>query len=108
MSSSGNTPGIRKVDTSDVSAFPTLGGGVKASKGVGGGAWGAPTAGEGGGEKEKAEGEVEGDNGPGGESVFKFAEEEGGGGEPPAKEEKREKEKKKKKKKKKSLDEFEG
>ncbi|GMI46547.1 hypothetical protein TrCOL_g13394 [Triparma columacea] len=98
----GNAGGIRKVDTSDTMAFPTLGGGKVATAAKG--AWG-----EGGGGKE-----VEEEEGvQGGESVFKFAGggeggEEVGGVEKEGEGEGEVKtEKKKKKKKKKDLADFE-
>ncbi|GMH53218.1 hypothetical protein TrLO_g11725 [Triparma laevis f. longispina] len=83
---SGNTSGIRKVDTSDESAFPTLGGGKTV---VASGAWGAPKVEA----KKEEEEEVEKDEGE------KEKEEEGEGDA---------KKDKKKKKKKKDLDAFSG
>ncbi|GMH48093.1 hypothetical protein TL16_g00215 [Triparma laevis f. inornata] len=83
---SGNTSGIRKVDTSDESAFPTLGGGKTV---VASGAWGAPKVEA----KKEEEEEVEKEEGE------KEKEEEGEGDA---------KKDKKKKKKKKDLDAFSG
>ena len=83
-SSGANTAGgFRKVDTSDTSAFPTLGGGAPVT--VAGGAWGAP--------KEEEQEQAA-------ETVFKFAE----GGEEAAVAEGEEGEEKKEKKKKKKKD----